>query len=370
MRRLPKARSSAGRRDSRRGRLSRGGRASRRGRGTRGGGRERAGGACLRPSGGHGCRGLLRPAEPPSPGKGPGRGPRADGPASASRPCPPPETSGGSRTSAEAGRAAFVHLGSFLRRRRGIRLGEREGGLARGSGSRSARPFWRFLLDPGSARRRGRRRALPGSAARDGSASSGGWSGSRPGRRRRRHGRGRRRRLPSGGRGLGDRRGRRRGGGGRTRWGRKDAPGACHRRGRRRGGSGLGGRAGGQQPERVDVAVRVGAAPDPEVHVGLLHLRLAARADGADGVALGHLDPLAHCQRAEVDEGRRVAVGGLDGDGEAVPGHAAREGDSARRRRRHRRARLAGDVDASMLPGRVRIGPEEERSQQAPLGRP
>jgi hypothetical protein len=134
------------------------------------------------------------------------------------------------------------------------------------------------------------------------------------------------------------------------------------RRGRRRRGRrhGLGRRrsrnAGRQEPERVEITLLVGRDPDPEVDVRGLHLGIAARADRADRVALGDRCTLGDDDRTEVREGDRIAVGGEDGDALAGGRHGSRERDRAALRRDNGCARIAGEVDAAVLPRGVRMG--------------
>ena len=201
----------------------------------------------------------------------------------------------------------------------------------------------------------------------------------RHGRRATRRGR-RRRSYGRSGRQLGrGRRGRRAGPGG---WRRRR--GARSRRvdGRRRGsgdvaGSGNRGwrrrrrrrigrrcrrHARGQESERIEVSLLVGGEPDAEVDVGPRHLGIPARADRADGIALGDHRALRDEHGAEVRECDRVAVGREDGDALAGGGDGPCERDRTALRRYDGRARVAGDVDAAVLACGVRMaGIERER---------
>jgi hypothetical protein len=59
-----------------------------------------------------------------------------------------------------------------------------------------------------------------------------------------------------------------------------------------------------------------------------------------------------------------------DRDGVAVRRHRAGERDRAGCWSEHRLARLAGDVDTSMLTCGIRVGAEDERPQNRPAERP
>jgi hypothetical protein len=106
------------------------------------------------------------------------------------------------------------------------------------------------------------------------------------------------------------------------------------------------------------------------VHVGRRRHVVGALADGADGRSLGDLGAARDADGAELEEGHRVAVGRLDGDGAAAARQGADEGHEARGRSDHRRADRRAHVDAAVLARRVRVGAEEERAQHGPLDRP
>jgi hypothetical protein len=106
--------------------------------------------------------------------------------------------------------------------------------------------------------------------------------------------------------------------------------------------------------------VRVRGHADAEVDVGLCVLGLAARADRPDGRALRDGLPLLHGDRAEMHERRGVPVRRLDRDRAAAAGNGSGEGDRAARRRDDALAGASADVDAAMLPARVRVGAEHE----------
>jgi hypothetical protein len=125
-----------------------------------------------------------------------------------------------------------------------------------------------------------------------------------------------------------------------------------------------------QERQRVDVALRVGGHTDAELDIRLGELDLAARPDRADRVTLRDRGVAAHADRAEVQERDRVAVLCLDRHSLATTRNRAREADRASCRRRHRGPRVSCDVDAAVLPRRVRVAPEREPAQDGTAGRP
>jgi hypothetical protein len=171
---------------------------------------------------------------------------------------------------------------------------------------------------------------------------------------------------------LGSRRGRRRWVGGqagvrrRVRRGRCDGVGRRLRRGCRRGRARRrrgharrcrrGRPARRQEPERIDVTLLVRRDADAEVDVGHGHLGVAARADRADGIALVDGGAPRDEQRSEMRERDGIAVRGRDRDAQPRARNRARERDRSRRRCGDGRAAIAGDVDAAVLAGRVRMG--------------
>jgi hypothetical protein len=125
-----------------------------------------------------------------------------------------------------------------------------------------------------------------------------------------------------------------------------------------------------QERQRVDVALRVGSHADAEVDVRLGERDLAARPDRADRVTLEDRGVAAHADRAEVQERDRVAVLCLDRHGLATARDRAGEADRASCRCRHRGSRVSCNVDAAVLPRRVRVAPEREPAQDGAAGRP
>ena len=140
-------------------------------------------------------------------------------------------------------------------------------------------------------------------------------------------------------------------------------------RGRRRPGGDRDPRR--QQRERVEVALRPRRDADPEVHVRHRELDVAARPDRADARALEDGGAARHANRAEVQERHGVAVLCLDRHALATVRDRAGEADDASCGRAYGRARGAGDVDAAMLPRRVRVTlAEREAAQDVAVGRP
>jgi hypothetical protein len=129
------------------------------------------------------------------------------------------------------------------------------------------------------------------------------------------------------------------------------------RRRRRRGD-----RTGRQQPERVDVALLFRGPSDPEVDARDGRFRGAARAHRPDRRTLGDRVALGHADRPEVDERDGVAVGREDRDAAPVGRQRARERHDTRRGRPDGRAVRAGDVDAAVLPTRIGVRAERERT--------
>jgi hypothetical protein len=271
--------------------------------------------------------------------------------------------------------------------RRGSRLRPRLTDCRGGDGSRGDGDGWRrggdgWCRAGDGWRRRGSRCPLGHGRRRNrrrrGCGRRGGLRLERHRRRRRRdggprvgagrHRRGYGRRCRRGLRGLGRRRRRDRcDGSSGSSGGKRNGWSICRARGGRRGRRRH--RARGQESERVDVALCVGRPADAELHVGVV----AATSIGerADWIAFGHGRVLLHRELTQVRERHRPAVRRLDRDRPAAAGHGAGERDAPGRRRPHRRGRRAGNVDAAMLPGRVRVaGVEGEGREDAPVGGP
>jgi hypothetical protein len=107
------------------------------------------------------------------------------------------------------------------------------------------------------------------------------------------------------------------------------------------------------------------------MHVGITDLRVAARADRADHVALGDGRRLGRNDRAEMRERDREPVGGRDRDDSSRARDAAGERDGSRRRGAHWITRLRPDVDATMLARGVRVRRvEAERLEDRAAGGP
>ena len=99
-------------------------------------------------------------------------------------------------------------------------------------------------------------------------------------------------------------------------------------------------------------------------------LGVAARAHRPDRRTLVDDVALRHADRLEVEERHGVAVRREDRDAAPVGGHGAGERDRAGRGSANRRAGRAGDVDAAMLSGGVRVGAQLERAEHLAVGGP
>jgi len=130
------------------------------------------------------------------------------------------------------------------------------------------------------------------------------------------------------------------------------------------------GRPRGEQAERVDVAVGIGGDPDAEVDVRRRRDHVGALADVADDRAFRDEAAAQDARRAELQQRHRKAVGGLDRDRPTAARDRADERDRPRGRSKHRAPELGADVDAAMLPARVAVRAERERSQHRPRCRP
>ena len=117
-----------------------------------------------------------------------------------------------------------------------------------------------------------------------------------------------------------------------------------------------------EEPERVDVALRVGRNADAEVHVRAGVLGVAARPEHADGLALGDEDAAPHGGFTEVKERDRVSVVRPDRDRAPASGHRPGEADGSTGGRAHGRAVDPADVHAAVKPRPVRVAVEGECS--------
>jgi hypothetical protein len=96
--------------------------------------------------------------------------------------------------------------------------------------------------------------------------------------------------------------------------------------------------------------------------VGFEVLDVAGRADHADRRSFGQgLVPLDR-DRAQMDEGHRVAGGRLHRDRAPPAGDRASEAHDSRGRSTDRRPRLSGNVDAAVLAAGVRVVSQREWS--------
>jgi hypothetical protein len=101
-----------------------------------------------------------------------------------------------------------------------------------------------------------------------------------------------------------------------------------------------------------------------------VHLRIAGRADRADGLALGGSVAVADQDRAQMEKRDRVAVGRPDRDRAPVRRQPAGEGDPPSGRRPNGRALIAADVDARMAVLAVLRPAEVEATQHRSVRRP
>jgi hypothetical protein len=105
--------------------------------------------------------------------------------------------------------------------------------------------------------------------------------------------------------------------------------------------------------------------------IRLRDLRVAARADGAECVALCDNGVLPDGDRAEMRQGDGVAVRRLDRDALTRGGNGAGEGHGSGHGRDHGRAGVGSDIHAPVLPRSVRMRViEDERLQDAPTRGP
>ena len=99
-------------------------------------------------------------------------------------------------------------------------------------------------------------------------------------------------------------------------------------------------------------------------------LRVTARPDSTDGVALAHICASPNGDRPEVRERHGVAVRGLDRDALAADRDCARERDCPGLGCAHGDPRHRADVDPAVLARRVRVVAELKPLQDRPLHRP
>jgi hypothetical protein len=182
---------------------------------------------------------------------------------------------------------------------------------------------------------------------------------------RSRRGRGCRLRHGHGGSWTGRLRGRRRwlglrGRSGRRRGWRRRSRGRCRRGRGRRDGHGWG-RARREEGEGVDVSLRFGREPDPEVDVRLGVLGRPASTEEADGRTLDDRGATTNRDAPEVEERDRVAVLGLDRHGTAAARDGPGERDGSARGCANRLAVVAPDVDPAVVSGGVGVVTEAKR---------
>jgi hypothetical protein len=129
-------------------------------------------------------------------------------------------------------------------------------------------------------------------------------------------------------------------------------------------------RPGRQEAEWVDIAVLVGGHAHAEMHVRLHRHGVGARPDHPDRVALGDHPALVDEQRPELAMGNRVAVRRQHRDHESLTRHGTGERDLAAGSRPHSRSDRAADVEAAVLPARVRVAAQGELPQHGSLDGP
>jgi hypothetical protein len=126
-----------------------------------------------------------------------------------------------------------------------------------------------------------------------------------------------------------------------------------------------------QERQRVDIALILAREPQPEIDERLGEVDNAARADGPDDPALGHPRPAPDADRPEVHERRGVPERHLDRDGLPAGRHRPGECDEPFGGRKHVGSARRPEVDAAVLPGRVRVRTVEgEGTEHRPVDRP
>ena len=115
------------------------------------------------------------------------------------------------------------------------------------------------------------------------------------------------------------------------------------------------GRAERQHGDRIDVTLWIARRPHAEIDVRLGSVGDAARTDRADDGSLRDGRAPGHGDGTQVHERGRVAGRRLDRDRLAAGGHGARERHDACGRREHRRPARGAEIDAAVLPGRIRM---------------
>ncbi len=126
-----------------------------------------------------------------------------------------------------------------------------------------------------------------------------------------------------------------------------------------------------QERQRVEVPLRVRGHAHAHVQIRHVELGCPARTDRPDLRPLADSCPLGNLDRAEMRKRDRVAVGRGDRHRLAARRHRAREAHRPGRGRADRRPRRCADVDAAVLPARVRMARvEDEAEQHGPLHGP
>jgi hypothetical protein len=120
-----------------------------------------------------------------------------------------------------------------------------------------------------------------------------------------------------------------------------------------------------QQPERIDIAVRLIGLADAEIHV-----RFARVSDRRDDVSLAHRQPPGDRGRTEALQRHGVPVGGANRDRLSAGRNGAGEADRSGCRRMHRRPGGSADVDAAVLAAGVGVVTKDEWSKHRPVDGP
>jgi hypothetical protein len=132
----------------------------------------------------------------------------------------------------------------------------------------------------------------------------------------------------------------------------------------------LGGVPPWKQGQGVYVSVRFGRQANPEMDVGLRPFGIAAGPDRSHHLTFADRGPDPNPDRSKVDERHRVSVCGANRQTAAFVRQLAREGHDAGRGSPDLGARRPSDIDAAVLPARVRIVVRQVRPQDGAVDRP
>ena len=146
--------------------------------------------------------------------------------------------------------------------------------------------------------------------------------------------------------------------------------GRSRRRGGRRGRRRHGSRPGRKEPERVDVRVGIARAADAEMDARHGMLGRPAPPHRPDRRAFVDGCALLDADRAEVDERDGIPVRRLDRHAAAMRRERPGERHGSRGGCADRSPFGPGDVDATVLTARIRIGAQDERTEHGSVGGP